>query len=444
VSRLPLTRYTEAGDDLVPNFDLTISGRDAGKSTQLFEAVRPLIASVTYEEDEEMAGMFTLQVINQPEITYGSPDNWRAVVDSKAFQEGNAIDLYMGYGGVQQYMGRTEIVKWLPVFEEDGPTIFTIKAYDGRHRMMEGNQHKVRQSGKDRKRKSFYKNLPDELIVKKIAEKYGYGVDYDATESKKHSKTGAGGSKKAAFPTRVQNSDTSDWVFLQRLAEINRFDLWVSWSTGKNQWIINFKKRQDAGQAEYLFTYNGNDGSLISAQPDFSITDQPTDVEVLHFDRRKRTIERSIISDITPAEDVKLTSASPGNFQAKKTIGLGARVRFSAFGQVIEAFSNKPFRSKAEAETFAQHFLKERERDFLVMTGKVVGIETLRPRQVHQLAGLGARLDGFYRFTKTRHVMQPGNLYQVEFMAHKILSQEIARRKATTTVQTTSTPQAAG
>ncbi len=438
MARLTQQRAPRLGDDLAADFELAISGLDASKSTQLFKAVRPLIASVTYEEDEELAAQFVLEVINQPDDTFGRPVDWSAVIDSKAFQEGNSVDLWMGYKALE-YMGRVDLVRWLPVFSPGGPTTFTIKGHDGRHKMMNSNQFKVK-STKARKRKTFYKNLPDELIVKKIAEKYGYGVESDTTETKKRQK----GSKKGVFPTRPQPSDMTDWAFLQKLAEINRFDLWVAYSRKQKKNIIHFKKRRDAGNAEYLFTYNGDNGSLIEAEPDFAVGEQTTDVEVLMFDKRRRKMERSVISDPTHAEKVKLTTAGVGGLKAKKTISVGARVRFSAFGQSFDAFRDKPFRSKAEAETFVKNWLKERERDLLILRGRVVGLETLRPRQIHQIAGLGTRLDGFYRFTQVKHEMIPGSPYTCPFIATKVLSQELSRKKPTTKVQTTKTAQAGG
>ena len=98
----------------------------------------------------------------------------------------------------------------------------------------------------------------------------------------------------------------------------------------------------------------------------------------------------------------------------------------------VDAFTDRPFTSKKQAETWVLNWLKERERDFLILSGRVVGIETLRPRQIHQFAGLGTRLDGFYRFTQVKHVQAPGQIYAVDFVANKVLSQEITRRPATT------------
>jgi hypothetical protein len=447
VARLPATRFTSFGSDLSPNFYLQISGKDTSKAAPLFDAIRPYIESISFEEDEEMASMLEINLINKSRDELDTKADFRAVLNNKAFQEGNFIDIWIGYEGLAlDYKGRVEIVKWLPNFPADGPITFTIKGYDGRHKMTKSNQFKVKQSGKARRRKTFYKGLTDDKIVKKIAAKYGYGADTDIPETKRRQVTTIVNKQpktKSVVPTRVQPSDMNDWAFLKKLANINRFDLWVAYDQSKKQFVVNFKKRPDATSAIFKFEYQQGLGSLIEAQPDFSIQDQPTDVEVLYFDKKKRTIERTVISDSSRAEVVKLTSAGVGNLEVKKEIGRGASVRFTAFGQQIEVFADRPFASKSEATTFVQNYLKDREDDFLLLRGKVVGVESLSPRQVHECVGMSTRLDGFYRFTQVKHVQGPGEIYSCDILANKVLSQPLTRRKATTKVQTKATPQQA-
>lgn len=432
MSRLPLDiNFNAAGDDLAPNFDIKISGKDTNKASQLFDYARNLIAGVEFEDDEELSSLFKLDVINQPQTLYGQPANWRAVIDSKLFAEGNFIDLYMGYGNLQFFMERVEIVKWLPDFPDDGPSSLVIKGFDGRHRMSKSNKPK------GSKKKTFYRNLPDEMIVQKVAKKHGFLAETDATEAKKKAVIGAGGAVQHVFKTRVQAPDKSDWEFLQKLADINRFDLWCSYDNKKSNYVINFKKREDAGSALFTFTYNGDNGSLISATPDFSIQDQVTDVEVLFYDRKRRSIERTIIQESTKSESVIFGGGriGPGLLEAKKTLSVGARVRFTAFGQTIDAFSDRPFKSKKEASNFVQNWLREREREFLIMQGRIVGYPLIRSRQIHELVGLGSRLDGFYRFTNVKHRMKPDSgIYHIDFTAHKILSEDITRRPRQTKV----------
>lgn len=475
MAKLPSLRELDFGADLAPDFEIQIEGKDTGEGSAVFPAIRPLIASVSYEEDEEMAALFELTVANQPDDSPGVAANWSAVLDCKAFQEGNSIDLYMGYGGYMEYMGRTEIVKWIPRFPDEGPTTFMIKGFDGRHRMMIGNQYKAHKpkeeavadergiQGKGKKhkkssikkkkgqhhgghkvkRKAFFSNMPDEAIVKQIADKYGFDVDCDKTEVRKRervaSRKGVVGKtattkKQSVIPTRVQLTNQTDWQFLKRLADINRFDLWVDFDREKSKYVVHFKKRVDVAQPEYCFVYNGKNGSLISAEPEFAIHEQCTDIEVIFFDRKKQAIELTTITEEQTSEDVNFRTATLGQLTAKKTLGSGARVRFTAFGTVLEAYADKPFSSRADAETFVKNWLKDREQDLLIMNFKVTGIETLRPRQVHEFRGLGKRLDGYYRFTKIKHVMQPGQRYCCEGVAHKIPSDTIAKKPITKTL----------
>lgn len=428
MARLPATRFNKTGDDLAPNFLINVSGKDASKASPLWDAIRPYVASLSYEEDEEMASMLEINLINKSKDELSAEIDFRAILDSKVFQEGNYMDLWLGYTELK-YRGRVEIVKGLPNFPAQGPVSFVIKGYDGRHKMIKGNQFITKQSGKTKRRKTYYQGLTDDKIVKKVAAKYGYSVSTD-TPILKRTKV------KGKFIARVQPSEMSDWDFLRKLAAINRFDLWVEFDQIKNQYVVHFKEKKDAGSAIYKFEYHQGMGSLLEAQPDFSIQDQPTDVEVLYFDRKRRTIERTVIRDSTPAEVVKLTSVGVGNLEAKKEVSRGASVRFTAFGQQLEAYTDRPFSSKNEAATFVQNWLKERENDFLILRAQVVGVEDLAARQIHQFVGMSKRLDGFYKLTQVKHNMTPGSIYRCDVLAHKILSQPLTRRKPTTKTKT--------
>ena len=194
----------------------------------------------------------------------------------------------------------------------------------------------------------------------------------------------------------------------------------------------------------YEFVYSDSgDGSLLSAEPEFVITDQPTDVEVLYFDRATKRIAsqktgvfgRNTNSDkVVISEDVKLYSKHWASTKAKarKPIsGAGSRVRFTAFGQVLECFTNRPFGSKKQAQAFVERYLRTRERDFLILHGKIIGIPDVRVRQVHMFRGMSKRLDGAYRLTNVKHELSPGsNLYTIEFVAFKaVKAGELKRKK---------------
>jgi phage protein D len=418
---------TATGADLAPGFDIDISGKDTSEGTGLFNALRSLISEVVFEDDEDLCSTMEITFLNAPDSGLGKPVNWYAVPDTLGLQEGNYLDLYMGYGNNRVFMDRCETIKWLPHFPEEGPGSFTIHAYDGRHWM----QNENRRSANKKKAKTFYKNRADEDIVRALSGKYGFASEVDPTEvvMKKIVTVSSGARKiKHVIPTRPHPVDVTDWAFLQKLAKINRFDLWVDYSFKKKKYVVHFKKRKDIDDAIFEFAYNGGDYSLLSAEPDFSVKDQTTAVEVHFFDRQTKKLTTAVIEEENREEDVFFANAGPRQFYAKKSIVRGARVRFTAYGQTITAVADRAFKNKKEAARFAEYYLAERERELLVLQGVVVGEPTIRARQIHKITGLGSRIDGFYRLTNTRHIMRPGEIYIVEFTGHKVLDIRVTRK----------------
>lgn len=431
--RLPGAQPIRIEATAQPNFALSVGAQGDAEMGVHWEQVAPLVKGVEIEYDEDMSSRLEVHLHQHPNSPPGQKVDWEKVLDNKAIQEGNVLECHMGYGIQMEHMGRFEIPRWLPRFGELGPELLKLKCYDARHRMMES--HKASIKG-PKKRKHAYRNKPDEAIVEEIAEKYGFGSDVDATDSRlRNEVTLQNGQKKVrqVYPVRVQSASQNDWRFLQRLADIHRFDLWVDWDVFNKRWVLHFKRRLDAGAATYHFEYNGGNGAILSFEPDFLIKDQPTDVEVLYYDRGNREIARTIVSETTRAENVSVGSARGGrSYQANREIIQGAAVRFSAFGQTVQAISDQPFRNKAEAERFALHYLKERERDLLTVEGRLVGLPMLRPRQICLVTGFSKRLDGYYRFTNVTHPMMPDSEYECSFKAHKILSQDVLRQPQTT------------
>jgi hypothetical protein len=241
------------------------------------------------------------------------------------------------------------------------------------------------------------------------------------------------------LPNRVQKADQTDWDFLQTLAKINDFDLWVDFQRSNDpanpieggSYTVHFKKKREAGEeAGYLFSYGGEDSSIISASPEFSIKDKPTGVEVLHYDTATRKIKATVIENTEKTEIMRIDGpkVGPHRLRAKEEIISGARVRFTAFGRSITAIADKPFYSKNDALNFVNKFLKDNERDFILMKMTVVGVPSLRSRQVHAIEGLSSRLDGFYKILNCIHQFTPDGIYTCEITAYKILSAQLYRK----------------
>ena len=109
------------------------------------------------------------------------------------------------------------------------------------------------------------------------------------------------------------------------------------------------------------------------------------------------------------AESMKLNGAvvGPNGLRAERRYYRGARVRFTAFGQTIEAFSDRPFSSKNDALDFINRWLIINERNLIQMELVVVGVPSLRSRDIFEVEGLSSRLDGYYRATNVKHTFTP-------------------------------------
>jgi hypothetical protein len=65
--------------------------------------------------------------------------------------------------------------------------------------------------------------------------------------------------------------------------------------------------------------------------------------------------------------------------------------------------------------------LRDHKDNFITARGTVVGLETLRPGQVHTIDGVGIQLSGDYEFTTVTHKFS-GDGYVCEFFAHKVVT----------------------
>lgn len=121
--------------DVLPRFRLNISGLTVDGTEEVHPGVEQLITGIVWEEDIEGASMLTIDVAIPDKQELGKPTEAGLSVDSKVFSEGNVVDVFIGYGDELTFMGRAEIVKWLPTFPESGFPTLQLKAFDARHRM---------------------------------------------------------------------------------------------------------------------------------------------------------------------------------------------------------------------------------------------------------------------------------------------------------------------
>src|SRR5262249_32827123 len=94
------------------------------------------LISVSVQEDVDVPGMFTLQLINwdmaKQQISWAD--------DTTGFDLGAAVEVQMGYLNRQESLLAGEITGLEPEFEADEVPTLTVRGYDHRHRLMRGQQ----------------------------------------------------------------------------------------------------------------------------------------------------------------------------------------------------------------------------------------------------------------------------------------------------------------
>jgi hypothetical protein len=452
------------GEDLAPCFALRVEG------TELTGDLTKSILSVEYESALDIADMCRVVVANPGFALLDSiagPD----MVCHKAFQPGNYLDLYMGYGNADTYMGRTIISRHLPHYPASGVPTLTFNAYDLSQLLMnmegglQGGDAPITVSTQWDSAEGFDKPQRDKPvgtagrawpdkkhheIVQQIARDWHIDADIDEAVVKKESEEGTG---------IIQPKGVSDYKFLKMLANINDFEMWVDYSLASKRWVLHWKTPQRIQRSAHIFKYrDGDDSTIIDFSPDYGIRDTITEISVLAWDDsrhiwvsmgylegpmgqdpvwrpgggRRDRIEAKVGRPSTTSAERDSFMGLPGDASsdASTTESLilenlhSGKFRLAAAGVAIDIIPDKPFESIADCAAFARRWFMQRRDHFMVVRGTLIGLETLRARQVHTFQGLGPRMSGQYYFIAVKHIMTSGRgiPYKCEFVARKVIS----------------------
>lgn len=369
---------------LAPRYLLSVEG------TKLQSDVTQFVESVSWEEGENVAAKLTLSVINE---------NFR-FLESKAFQEGNSIDAWMGYvGRPLAYLGRAVVVKPNPNFPRDGVPRLTVTAHDATVLLID-----VPKGDKGR----TYAKLPDSAIAAKVFQDAGIAPFVQLTKGLK---------------TRTRKKGTRPWDFLKRLARLNGYLVNVRFDVTSKLWLGYFGPA-DAERQEEQFTFSYGtgeaDATLLEFAPDYSTPSQVTKIEVSYVDPVKKTTHRLTVDvDRKSEERVKFTGTS-GADKIRREVRSGPTVRLTVFGQTEEVVADRQFASAADAKRWAANWWFRRQREFAFGRGALLGEPSLRKGQVHVLKGLGPRLSGRWQLTSVKHLQRSEGVYETHFTATKV------------------------
>jgi hypothetical protein len=401
-----------AFEDLTPNARVVVSGVD------LNDDMIAGVAEIEIDLSRDLADQIKLTVVNPQKDEFGvGYQNTFQAVDSKAWQPGNQVDIYLGYGDDLTYITSGMIQRWKPNFPKDGFPTLKLTALDASTRLMDG---------------PFVgdaRSFPGDV-----------GFDYTdvATQICADYQIARGDVSSLLAPfmdTVTKKSGMTDYQFIRGLANLGAFEFKVFYDPISKLWKFNFRPPTTDQQKKYTFTYGPDSYTLLDFEPSWGLRDQPSEVKVLFLDKysgiyqqvsskgvsskvKKATLSRVDQDGADFVPDMKWTDA--GGVVDQEMLSL-EKVRIATGGISVEVVPERPFPSIDFAETFAARWMKEHRDNFIVGTGHLVGLEAVRPGDVHRLEGIGVQLTGDWEFTTVNHKLAPGNGFVTEFTAHKVL-----------------------
>lgn len=365
---------------------------------QMSNEVSGHIVRLEAELTRDISDQLTLTLLNplNTKIGVGDSQGEYLYVDSKAFQPGQEITAFIGYGGDNAFITRGVITKYLPSFPKDGMPRLTIKALDASVYMMESADGMLGRTWPD---------MSYSDIVTQIIKEYGFDVgEIEPTPT----------IRKTAKKTGI-----SDYKFVKGLANLLGFEFKVKWDPITKKWKVYWRTPKPFQQKRYTFTYlNGPESTLLSFEPQFGLRDVSTEVKVLYFDSITRTWEEMAVKEEKYGEGITFT----GSERMEREITSSTKIRIDAGGQSVEVIPERPFSCAEDAHAWATRWLQSRKDNFIMGNGTCIGVETLQPGQVHTLLGLGKQLSGDYEFTTVRHIVDRDKGYTTEFFANKVVN----------------------
>jgi phage protein D len=431
-----------------PNFYLKVQG------AAIPLGIRQLVDGLEYESVDGYADMLKFTVKNpryiapryEPKIgslTVGGiagggvgsgSGGVLSLEDSKILQVGNEICVGMGYGTRVYHVGRAVIRRVEPSFPPGGMPFLTVTGYSKDCLMMDNAPAESKK--KKGKGGRIFKNVRYSDAVIDRARDYGFDLDVDETLS--------------APSDFIQKAGLSDYDFVRGLANITGYVFWVD-GDDTGRWTLHFKNperlkpvdvwpKEDTNPRKYTFKYDeGNLGTLLSFDPENVIQESTTKLkvraknfwtaEIYEVDIEERDIANApqVLAETDPLRglfetDQESAGLSPivmANNAMEGPLQTASLVKVYIGDFSLDLVADRQFASQAELLFWARQWFRRNRENFILGNGTLIGVETLRARQIHALDGIGSAYGGDYDFTRVRHQMNSQRGYTIDFTAHK-------------------------
>jgi len=377
---------------LAPSFAIEIEGATVGSGLNRF------INHVEYESADGLADVARVRCVN--------PDS--VVSSAKAFQPGNEMSIYMGYGDDLSHIGRVVIIKQVPNFPQDGEPTLQVVGYTADTRMMDNAPEKSKKKkGKDGR---AYKDMTtgDLVIDKAIAPPYGFKLDVDETPD-------------GAFNC-IQKVGLSDYEWINGLANEVGYVFWVD-GDEKGVWTLHFKNPEGLKVQDKIYTFKydfGDYSSLLSFTPELLISGAKTKLAVSIKDRETgRIIKVEVEEENDKSPDMSALGDMTSELTEEYTSASDIKLFFNDFS--FETVANRRFQTEAEVVVWAQMWFRRMRENFVLSRGRTIGTEDLMARQTHNIEGVGSAYDGEYYFTKVKQIVDANQGYICDFNSRKVV-----------------------
>jgi len=368
--------------------------------------VSQFVEQVIYESAEGAVDMMKVS-LNDPEKT---------ISKLKLFLPGNELSLKIGYGPSASnlvHIGRAVIVNVRPTFPLGELPSLEVTAYTKDHFMMDVRPdpdpppNSRPKSGKPREKKINWTDTPVELIVGAIGAGHGLTADVDPVDLPKG---------RVYQPLKMSNYD-----FIKGLANITGFYFWVDCDEN-GEWFLHFKdpEKYVAEQKKmYTFKYAmGNESTLLTFDPEMVFKGHYTKIQA-----QTKTASGKVLKSTKVEETEHEWSTKPidPTEEAEGEIGTAQEITLFIGEYSFKAIHKGEIQDEATLDKWLEQWWKRHREDFVIGSGQVVGLESLRARQIHRLVGLVDLYDGEWLFTNVRQIFDTGPGYTCEIVGRKLV-----------------------
>jgi phage protein D len=351
----------------VPDFQISVSGETFRFGSNVD------VLSVTITETINQADTFQLTVREhnpKPERFAGSELRW---LDSTVFDEGNKIDIELGYQGNRGIALSGQISGLNVSFPESGAPTLTVR----------GQSHYKKLQRRHR-RKPF-ESKTDSGIAREIAADLGLDADVDETDVEH-------------LLVSTQGKSYAD--FLQDRAQRLNYEVAVKGNT------LIFKRPTYLVSARASLTLIWGE-NLRSFTPNTAPSNMPSRVDVRNTQTGQGGGKEALAGSTTAAQYTPRLGSTSGPERAQQR-----------FGESVVLASDQRVTSQAEATAVSRAEMERRALGAVSGKGSCIGNPELVSRTVIELQRLGKRFSGLYYVTSTTHTINASG-YTTEFDAKR-------------------------